>query len=206
MEICLLKMYIKFYFFNIIRIWVENQMKYLVIKIFGFKIFFFFFFEMSNKQIFPISKVKEIAMMDPDLKDISKKGIDVLRLATEQFSKYLIQKCFEESKKKKKITCTIKEFYSAIQNDDALNIFLNQFLINEENNNENQINFEEEIENIEEIENNKEIENLEEIESEITINEEEEELNSSSSSEELKNNLIPVEIISELSDFEDDNL
>ena len=87
---------------------------------------------MTNAPIFPASKIKEIIMQDPDLKDIPKKGIEMLRVAAEQYVHYIFQKCSEEAKKKKRTTMNKKDFDAAIQNDPALRACLGQFYITED--------------------------------------------------------------------------
>jgi len=86
---------------------------------------------MSKTTLFPHSKVKQIAFADPDLKDISKKGIDTLRMATEAFAQSLFSKCFDEAKKKKRTTSTIKDFLAAVEGDEALKAMLGQFIVEE---------------------------------------------------------------------------
>ena len=82
--------------------------------------------------VFPASKIKEIVMQDPDLKDIPKKAIEMLRVAAEQYVHYVFQKCAEEAKKKKRTTMNRKDFDAAILNDPALKACLYQFYLTEE--------------------------------------------------------------------------
>ncbi|EAX98699.1 hypothetical protein TVAG_333630 [Trichomonas vaginalis G3] len=93
---------------------------------------------MSSKQLpaFPASKIKEIITQDPDLKDIPKKGIDMLRVAAEEFARYTFKKINEESKKKGKAKMTSQHFVAAINNDPALKAILGQFIVTEEQQNQ----------------------------------------------------------------------
>ncbi|OHS93351.1 hypothetical protein TRFO_40366 [Tritrichomonas foetus] len=85
----------------------------------------------QSSTVFPQSKIKEIALTDPDVKDIPKKGIETLKSAAEFFATYLFSKCFEEAHRNKRITANLSDFVSAVKKDDALNAMLGQFLVNE---------------------------------------------------------------------------
>ena len=82
--------------------------------------------------VFPASKIKEIVMQDPDLKDLPKKAVEMLRVAAEQYVHYVFQKCSEEAKKKKRTTMNRKDFDAAILNDPALKACLGQFYLTDE--------------------------------------------------------------------------
>lgn len=84
---------------------------------------------MSSLTKFPQSKIKEIVMADPDVKEISKQALEAMKNAAEIFAAQLFQKCFEEARKKKKTTCTINHFIEAVSKDEALNQMLQQFII-----------------------------------------------------------------------------
>ena len=68
-------------------------------------------------------------MADPDLKDISKQAIDVLKNASQIFADQLFQKCFEESKDKKRVTANVNDFEDAVRTDPVLNAMLEQFFV-----------------------------------------------------------------------------
>ena len=87
---------------------------------------------MSDLPVFPASKINQIVSQDPDLKSIPKKGIEILRVAAEQFAHLLFQKCSDEAKKKKRTTMNKRDFELAVQNDPALRACLGQFFISPE--------------------------------------------------------------------------
>ena len=114
---------------------------------------------------FQQSKIKEIALTDPDVKEITKQGVEVLKNSAEIFAGYLFQKCFEEAHRRKRTLAKIDDFINAVTKDDVLNVMLGQFLVNEkdlppDNQDEN------DIENVLENVNNKN--NEEEEEKEIS--------------------------------------
>ena len=84
---------------------------------------------MKSATAFPQSKIKEIALTDPDVKDISKPAIEVLKNAAEIFAAQFFQKCFEQAHKGKRITSKISDFIAVVNRDEALNQMLNQFIV-----------------------------------------------------------------------------
>ena len=82
----------------------------------------------SQALVFPASKTKEIATADPDVKEISKQSIELLRAAAQYFANSLFAKCFEEARRRKRQTADIRDFIAAVTNDDCLSAMLGQFL------------------------------------------------------------------------------
>lgn len=91
---------------------------------------------MTTPLVFPASKTKEIAMQDPDVKELSKQSVELLRSAAQYFAENLFARCFDEAghraaKSNKKQTQTIanmNDFLSAVQNDESLSMMLGPFL------------------------------------------------------------------------------
>ena len=84
---------------------------------------------MSQALLFPASKTREIATADPDVKDIPKQSIELLRAAAQHFASSLFAKCFDEARRKKRQTADIRDFISAVTNDECLSAMLGQFLV-----------------------------------------------------------------------------
>ena len=85
-----------------------------------------------KKTLFPQSKCKEIATSDPDVKEISKQALDILRNSAEIFADQLFQKIFEETKRKKRVTANIQDFNSVVSKDPVLFQMLGQFFVSQE--------------------------------------------------------------------------
>ena len=165
---------------------------------------------MSNPlPVFPASKIKEIIFQDPDLKDIPKKGIEMLRIAAEQYVHYVFQKCAEEAKKKKRTTMNKKDFDMAVQNDPALKACLGQFYITPNQEGEDQPQKADESAIIEEKQQEEPVFEEEEIHEDLPdekepIKQEPEETFLSDSEEEEKKSAQPSIEQSEISDLEPD--
>lgn len=86
---------------------------------------------MKPGTVFPQSKIKEIALTDPDVKDISKPAIEVLKNAAEIFAAQFFQKCFEEAHKGKRITSKISDFVAVVNKDEVFHQMLSQFIVNQ---------------------------------------------------------------------------
>ena len=75
-------------------------------------------------------------MQDPDVKELSKQSVELLRSAAQYFAENLFARCFDEAghraaKNNKKQTQTIanmNDFLSAVQNDESLSMMLGPFL------------------------------------------------------------------------------
>ncbi|KAH0788402.1 hypothetical protein GPJ56_007704 [Histomonas meleagridis] len=80
-----------------------------------------------KKTLFPQSKCKDIATSDPDVKEISKQAVDILRKSAEFFADQLLQKIFEEAKRKKRVTANIQDFNNVVSKDPVLLQMLGQF-------------------------------------------------------------------------------
>jgi hypothetical protein len=83
---------------------------------------------MSSALVFPASKTREIATADPDVKEISKQAIEVLRHAAQLFAHSLFAKCHEEAVRHKHVTSSIRDFLAVVTQDEALHAMLAQFL------------------------------------------------------------------------------
>jgi histone H3/H4 len=83
---------------------------------------------MTNPLLFPASKMREIASADPDVKDISKQAIDVLRQASQLFAHSLLTKCHDEARRRKRLTTNFRDFLSVAMQDDALRPMLGPFI------------------------------------------------------------------------------
>jgi hypothetical protein len=82
----------------------------------------------GNALAFPGSKVREIVTADPDVKDIPKQSVEILRNAAEIFAQGLISKCFDEAHRKKRQTANIKDFIAVVSKDEILSAMLGQFM------------------------------------------------------------------------------
>lgn len=131
--------------------------------------------QMSNSPniSFPASKAKQIIMTDPDVKDINKKAVDLVRNAAFAFTEQLITKVFEETHKKNRKTANFNDFLAAVRNDEQLHTILGQFVKSKDKAEEESEN-EEETKNEEEQESENHTEEEEIKESDHQIHEEEE--------------------------------
>jgi histone H3/H4 len=84
---------------------------------------------MSNPRLFPASKIRQIVSADPDVKDISKQSIEVLRQASQLFAHSLFTKCSEEARRHKRQTSNIRDFLSVVSEEDPFHVMLSQFLL-----------------------------------------------------------------------------
>lgn len=84
-----------------------------------------------NIPVFPASKIKEIVMQDPDVKEIAKPAVETLRLAAEYFADFLFQKTFHEAAKRGKVTADNEHFKAAIRNDKILSQIYAQFFFDQ---------------------------------------------------------------------------
>lgn len=122
---------------------------------------------------FPASKAKQIIMTDPDVKDINKKAVDLVRNAAFAFTEQLITKVFEETHKKNRKTANFNDFLAAVRNDEQLHTILGQFVKSKEKTEEESEN-EEETKHEEDQESEHHTEEEENKESDQQIHEEEE--------------------------------
>ena len=83
---------------------------------------------MSSALLFPAGKTREIAMADPDVKDLPKQSVELLRAATQHFAHSLLTKCFDEARRKKRQTADMRDFFSAVANDDVLRAMFSPFM------------------------------------------------------------------------------
>jgi hypothetical protein len=101
---------------------------------------------------FPASKMREIATADPDVKDIPKQSIELLRNAAEIFTQSLIAKCFDEARRRKRQTANLKDFMAVVSKDDVLSAMLGQFIGADSHSNDEGPPVEEDVQEVEEIE------------------------------------------------------
>lgn len=104
--------------------------------------------KMKSATAFPQSKIKEIALTDPDVKDISKPAIEVLKNAAEIFAAQFFQKCFEEAHRGRRITSKINDFISVVNKDEVLNQMLSQFIVNQRDIEKDENDASDDIENV----------------------------------------------------------
>lgn len=71
-------------------------------------------------------------MADPDLKDIPKQAVDMLRSAAQLFAEDLFQKCVEGAKEKKRVTANMRDFEDVVRGDAVLSAMLGQFFVDAE--------------------------------------------------------------------------
>jgi histone H3/H4 len=84
---------------------------------------------MSKAFLFPTSKTREIANADPDMKDLGKQSVEVLRQASQFFAHALFTKCSEEARHHKRQTSNIRDFIAVVSGDDSLRAMLGPFLV-----------------------------------------------------------------------------
>lgn len=82
---------------------------------------------MTTPLVFPASKTREIAQADPDIKELSKQSIEILRGAAQYFAQGLFSKCFDEARHKKRQTANMSDFINAVNNDETLTMMLGPF-------------------------------------------------------------------------------
>jgi hypothetical protein len=83
---------------------------------------------MTTAPVFPASQIKDIVMADPDIKSISKKGIEMFRVAAELFARSLLSKTFDDARRNKRVTADLRNFSAVVRNDQALSTMLAPFL------------------------------------------------------------------------------
>lgn len=86
----------------------------------------------KDNSIFPSSKVKQIMLKDPDLKNPKKETVELIRNATEKFTHYLFQKCLDESISKRRKAMNLSDFHTAVGKDSTLKLILGQFFVQED--------------------------------------------------------------------------
>jgi histone H3/H4 len=83
---------------------------------------------MSAPLLFPSAKAREVAAADPDVKDISKQAVDMLRHAAQLFAHSLFTKCADEARHRKRLTASLRDFLAVVAREDGLRAMLGQFV------------------------------------------------------------------------------
>jgi histone H3/H4 len=83
---------------------------------------------MARALVFPASKTKEIVTADPDVREVSKQAIEVIRNAAQLFANHLFTKCADEARSRKRVTLNMRDFIAVVTREDALQAMLGQFI------------------------------------------------------------------------------
>jgi histone H3/H4 len=83
---------------------------------------------MSAAPVFPASKTKEIVTADPDVKEVSKQAIEVIRSAAQLFASSLFTKCADEARSRKRVTFNMRDFIAVVTREEPLQAMLGQFV------------------------------------------------------------------------------